>query len=186
MDQKPFECPSIYIPRIFKNVGQRKIHAVFAALNLGEIDTIDLRLGRDFQNAIIYFKCWYTTEDAVAIKGRFLEGEEIKIIYDEPWFWKCRLNIKKNIATKESYHHRYNSSNQILALKRKMSEERKVFKQLLAEKDMELDTLRDIILCYKEAGAGDDALIWRKKIQQQKAKQLNKEKNIVNKLNNNV
>ena len=185
MTDQHFECPSIFVPRIFKSVRQRKIRDVFTALQLGDIETIDLHLGKDFQRAYIYFKQWYPTPEAEAIKARFLEGEEIKIIYDDPWFWKCKLNLNKKTASrcrKEAYVSKYNSSNQILALKRKMSEERAVFKSSLEDKDRELDLLREVILSFQ----GDNALVWRKFIQQKKAKQLNKENNLVSKLNKNI
>ena len=183
MTDSHFACPSLFVPRIFKSVRERKVHNVFAALQLGDIETIDLHLGKDFQRAYIYFKQWYPTPEAEAIKARFLEGEEIKIIYDDPWFWKCKLNLNKKTASRKyPYVSKYNSSNQIIALKRKMSEERANFKSILDGKDRELDLLREVILAFK----GDDGLLWRKKMQQRKAEQLNKEKNLVNKLNNNV
>jgi len=183
MVDQHFGCPSIFVPRIFKSIRQRKIHDIFTALQLGEIETIDLHLGKDFQRAYIYFKKWYTTAAAVAIKQRFLEGEEIKIIYNDPWFWKCKLNLnKKTAGRKQAYVSKYNSSNQILALKQKMSDERDVFKLILEEKDRELEILREVILSFK----GDNGLVWRKNIQQQKAKELNIENSVVNKLNNNI
>jgi hypothetical protein len=31
---------------------------------------------------------WKQTDQATAARERLLQGKEIKIIYDEPWFWK--------------------------------------------------------------------------------------------------
>ena len=172
-----FECPSIFISRVFKSIKRSKIYDVFNALQLGEIEFVDLHLAKDFQHAYVYFKKWHTTDGATAIKERFLAGEEIKIIYDQPWFWKCKLNINTKtarapVSRKPGFVSRYNTSNQILALKNNMLKERAVFEKALAEKDSELAILRDIIKSFK----GDDALRWRKFIQQQQTQKINIEK----------
>jgi hypothetical protein len=36
----------------------------------------------------IHFRRWSNTENANIARERLLNGKEIKIIYDEPWFWK--------------------------------------------------------------------------------------------------
>ena len=171
-----FECPSIFISRVFKSIKREKVYSVFNALQLGDIEFIDLHLAKDFQHAYVYFKQWHTTDEAAAIKERFLAGEEIKIIYDEPWFWKCKLNLNTKTAgvpaagagRRQGYVSRYNTSNQITALKSKMAEERACFAKILAQKENELAILRDIIKSFK----GDDALRWRKFIQQQRTQKI--------------
>ena len=85
------ENPSLCIPRVFNSVTRRQIRKVISEMQLGDIDYIDLHLGRDYQKVFVYFKNWYTTPFATSIRKRFLDGEELKIIYDDPWFWKCSL-----------------------------------------------------------------------------------------------
>ena len=90
--------PSIMIPRVFPNITERRVHAVFRTLQLGEIDHIDFvaREGRDgakFNMVFVHFKRWFDTEDATAALEQLRAGDEPLIIeYDTPWFWKAYLN----------------------------------------------------------------------------------------------
>ena len=86
---------SICIPRVFANIRWKRVKAVFDQLGLGEIDRIDMVQrtaddGSNFQRCFVHFKTWADTENARAVREQLdAEGGEIKIVYDEPWFWKC-------------------------------------------------------------------------------------------------
>jgi hypothetical protein len=164
------ENPSICIPRIFNTISRERIKNVFDAYNLGSIDNIDIHVGRDFQRVYIYFKQWYTTPFANLIKQRLLGGEELKIMYDDPWFWKCRQNTPRVRSGKpvKSYRSKYNSRNQIIALKNTLEKERETFTERLLEKDNEIARLQGIITSCM----GDEALLRRKYYQQKKAAEL--------------
>ena len=43
-----------------------------------------------FKKVFIHFKYW--NEDKQHIRAMLNEGKVIKIVYDNPWFWKCSLN----------------------------------------------------------------------------------------------
>ena len=93
----PVSVPSLCIPRVFQNITKQRVAYVFKSLGLGEIDHIDMILktsenGDKFQRVFIHFKRWYTTDDAVRARERVLGGKEIKVIYDDPWFWKISAN----------------------------------------------------------------------------------------------
>ena len=158
---------SICIPRIFLTISRAKIRQVFENLKLGDIDYIDIHLGSSFQRVFIYFKTWCSTLHGQGIKKRLLEGEEIKVIYDDPWFWKCRLNRSHN--PHKSYNtvfvSKYNTRNQLIALKTLLNEERTRHKQQMKEKEEEILRLKTM------SCMGDDALLRRKRLQQ-KAKQI--------------
>ena len=142
------ENPSIYISYLFKNIRRDKVYKVINALQLGEIASIDIHLGVHFHRALIYFKRWYDTEYAQDIKKRFLADEEIKIIYDDPWFWKC---IRGTSFTKNS----------------RFTEMKKMLEGEIKKRDEEIERLRQII----SSTTGDDALLRRKR-QQQKLKKV--------------
>ena len=93
--QIPMNLPSLCIPRVFANITQARIRSTIEALNLGEIERIDLVPVRDnnntnqFQRVFIHFKKWNNeSENACKARARILDNKEIKIIYDDPWFWK--------------------------------------------------------------------------------------------------
>ena len=90
--QRPSE-PSLCIPRVFMNINEARIRRVFGELGLGDIKKlvvipIKSDKGPKFNRIFVHFERWNTSEAATAVRDRLLSGKEIKIIYDEPWFWK--------------------------------------------------------------------------------------------------
>lgn len=86
--------PSLCIPRVFSNITEDRVWQVLDELELGEIDRIDMveretRDGDLYQRVFIHFKSWNGphTQGGV-VRQRVLDGEEVKIVYDDPWFWK--------------------------------------------------------------------------------------------------
>ena len=89
--------PSICIPRVFNNIDAKKIGNVFDQLQLGTIKRIDMiecknEKGEKFKRAFVHFEKWNWNEDAQAARRKLIEGKEIKIVYDTPWFWKISAN----------------------------------------------------------------------------------------------
>ena len=85
--------PSLCIPRVFMNINEARIRRVFGELGLGDIKRLDVipiksDKGPKFNRIFVHFERWNTSEAATAVRDRLLSGKEIKIIYDEPWFWK--------------------------------------------------------------------------------------------------
>jgi hypothetical protein len=93
-EPKPNE-PSICIPRVFKSTTRKDIYGVFEKLDLGAIDRIDMvaktnERGECYNKVFIHFKVWNKKNPTVqATRDKLLKGEEVKIVYNEPWFWKC-------------------------------------------------------------------------------------------------
>lgn len=87
--------PSICIPRIFKSTTRKDIYTVIERLDLGAVDRIDMVAkvnahGESYNKVFIHFKVWNKRNPvAQATRDKLLKGEEIKIVYSEPWFWKC-------------------------------------------------------------------------------------------------
>lgn len=89
----PINVPSICIPRVFPNIDERRIRRVFDELNMGEIDRVDIvrkqtEKGENFNRVFVHFKRWASGGNADVARERLLNGKEIKIVYDDPWFWK--------------------------------------------------------------------------------------------------
>lgn len=97
-----FVQPSLCIPRTFKNISQKRVFAVFKALNLGWIGRIDVVPktaidGTEFVCVFIHFSRWFDTADTRAFLEKLEDGDiDISVVYQEPWFWK----IKKCIPPK--------------------------------------------------------------------------------------
>jgi len=98
--------PSLCIPRVFANITEKRVAFVIRDVGLGEIDHIDMvpktaEDGTKFQRVFIHFKRWNSSEAAQRAKERVLSGKEIKIVYDDPWFWKLSLNRAVQRAPRE-------------------------------------------------------------------------------------
>jgi hypothetical protein len=87
--------PSICIPRVFKSTTRNDLRAVIERLNLGAVERIDMvpktnERGESYYKVFIHFKTWNKNNPtANATRTKLLQGEEVKIVYNEPWFWKC-------------------------------------------------------------------------------------------------
>jgi hypothetical protein len=92
-DNQPILC----IPGVFANIKEERIRRIFGDLNLGEVDRVDIvvpkrPVGAEEKenkfNRVFVHLIWNDTPSAVACRKKLLDGKEVKIIYDEPWFWK--------------------------------------------------------------------------------------------------
>ena len=106
----PVSVPSICIPRVFSNIGEQRIRSIFTDLKMGEIDRIDVvpkqtEKGEKFNRVYVHFKRWNTDGDVGTARQRLLNGQDIKIVYDDPWFWKIsayrpppsRTNVQERV-----------------------------------------------------------------------------------------
>lgn len=97
----PANVPVLCIPRVYLNISEQRIRKIFDDLNMGIIERIDIvskhvvkhgsnpsHKGERFNRVFIHFRYWNNSENANIARERLLNGKEIKIIYDEPWFWK--------------------------------------------------------------------------------------------------
>lgn len=114
MDSLPENEPVLCIPRVYPNISEGRIRHIFDELNLGSIDHIDFvkkenDQGQSFNMVFIHFRYWKNNKNANDARERLLEGKQIKVIYDEPWFWKIsayRQPTKKSINRRNKDHKR--------------------------------------------------------------------------------
>ena len=93
--------PSIFISHVFPNKAD-KVETVFLELFGSCIDKVDIvkhktSNGEDICRAYVHFKWWPNTPEACTLREKLLNGDSIKVVYEEPWFWKCvasKLNGK--------------------------------------------------------------------------------------------
>jgi len=98
----PENMQSLCIPRVSPNINEKQIRKIFDDLKMGIIDRVYIvkkptQKGEHFNLVFIHYKKWLTYGNALIARERLLNGQEIKIIYDEPWFWKVSAyQSKKN------------------------------------------------------------------------------------------
>jgi len=88
--------PSLCIPRVEKNITLKRITSTIDKLSIGTIDHIDIIPIKNnhgcHKRVFIHFKKWFTDERSTQIYNRLQSGDNIKVFYDDPWFWKISLN----------------------------------------------------------------------------------------------
>ena len=96
-DDRPIAY-SIVIPRVFKNIGEKRIRAIIYKLNFGFLQRVDIvpKRGKEFNVVFLHFSQWNTTPTANAIRSRLDNGDQVKVVYEHPWYWL----IKKSEATR--------------------------------------------------------------------------------------
>ncbi len=103
----PESQPSICIPRVFDNIEKKTIWEIFTHLFGREaIDRIDVVYkeapnGEKFKRVFVHFRAWPKTYECQAMRKRLLDNQEVKIVYDEPWFWKCTASRVEKPQTRD-------------------------------------------------------------------------------------
>ena len=106
----PEKIPSLCIPRVHNNISESHIHSIFTKLKLGIIDRIDMVYKKEdkFKIVFVHFKKWFQEgNNATIARERLLNGQEIKVIYEGPWFWKISAYRE---STQKEESKRYNNS----------------------------------------------------------------------------
>ena len=94
----PITHPSICIPRTFPTIrGEQTKRAVFNTfrdLRVGFIERIDTvhktdKNGERFCTVYVHLKWNMDNQLARDTRQKLLDGQDVKVVYDEPWFWKC-------------------------------------------------------------------------------------------------
>ena len=88
----------MFISRVDANIPRSKIFETFSNLKIGFIDRIIEKPFNDDSHGkfvIIKFRTWVDTPLSQKILSRFDEGKDIKIVYDNPWYWIATKYIAK-------------------------------------------------------------------------------------------
>jgi hypothetical protein len=75
-------------------------------LRLGHIDRIDVvhktdNQGQRYCTIYVHLKWNMHNDLARNTRDKLLSGEDVKIVYDEPWFWKCTMSTMEKPADRE-------------------------------------------------------------------------------------
>lgn len=94
--------PVLVIPRVYSNIRENRIRGIIKELNIGVVKRIDLKKwvnkeGKTFNKVFVHL-IWNTDSETEKIVSRLQDGKEIKIVYDDPWFWK--VSAYKSEGTK--------------------------------------------------------------------------------------
>ena len=117
--------PSMCIPRAFDNVDERQVRDIFEQLDLGQVSHIDIierrtEKGEKYKRVFIHFTRWFWNDEACTARRRLIDGKDIKVVYNAPWFWKISAykpggevsnNRKQNLPNVRSSNNNNNNNN---------------------------------------------------------------------------
>ena len=97
-------APSICIPRVFPNITKARVEAIFRNLGFGELEQVDMvkktnAKGEKYQRVFVHFKQWNDDEQTRQARQMILNDQQVKVVYDDPWFWK--LSASKSVRPED-------------------------------------------------------------------------------------
>ncbi len=84
---------TICIPKMNRNTKKSYIKQIFDSHNFGTIENIDLILLGKNKRAFIHYSYWNNNEKSIKVKNILESGNDFKIMYNMPWFWKCVKSV---------------------------------------------------------------------------------------------
>jgi hypothetical protein len=89
--------PILCIPGVFANIKEERIRRVFGDLDLGEVIKVDIIVPKKpidtdakenkFNRVFVHIN-WNDSQQSISCRERLSQGKDVKVIYDEPWFWR--------------------------------------------------------------------------------------------------
>jgi hypothetical protein len=87
---------SVCIPRMFNNIGFRRVKGVFIKQNWGFVERVDVIHYGDHKKAFVHFRpnSWNWTKRNQQILEQLQRGEQIHLRYEsgKPWFWHVGIS----------------------------------------------------------------------------------------------
>ena len=84
---------SVFIPRVFANISEKRIANVFYQKDIGEVSKVDLvkrtnDKGEKYNMAFVHFEYLFQTTSAKNFRDD-VENPHVKanLVYEDPWFW---------------------------------------------------------------------------------------------------
>ena len=112
----PNQGVSLCIPRVFMNIGWKRIKQAFIDADLGHIQRVDVMKmkNKDFKIAFVHFtpKRWNMRDSEARQALKVLQsGRSIRILYDEPYYWE--VSISKLARPADAPHPKMSSKRKI-------------------------------------------------------------------------
>jgi hypothetical protein len=95
--------PSLCIPIVSASVNKEFVENIFNRIGLGKVARVDVLSRTNFKTNVqynrvfIHFDRWNIENESIQkLRSRVINGGHIKIVYDNPWFWKCSASRYSN------------------------------------------------------------------------------------------
>jgi len=101
-----FHFPSVLIPHVWEKITKEYIISVFEKLQIADVARVDM-IPRNNSNsfmAFVHMNCWYDNIASNNLRNKIIEGEEGRVVYNDPWHWVVviaknpRLNLISEVS----------------------------------------------------------------------------------------
>ena len=82
---------TICIPKVYSKIKKSYIADVFNDFNLGPIKKIDLVKIKNSQRCFIHYYNFNDSNLSKKVTEYLDNDQDFKVMYNEPWYWKCSL-----------------------------------------------------------------------------------------------
>jgi hypothetical protein len=89
------QLPNIYIPMLFSNISHARLLKIIKQLDIFTPAIMNFEEKQDLKGnkcncAFIQVEHWHDTPQAKQFRAKLLANEEVKIVFDDPWFFICK------------------------------------------------------------------------------------------------
>jgi hypothetical protein len=90
----------VCIPKVSNKITKQYIFGIFCALKVGYIEKLtEVPIKNDPAHKRIFVKIkWNQSAMSKYIYQRFENGENVKVVYSDPWYWICVSNLANTRA----------------------------------------------------------------------------------------
>ena len=94
---------SLYIPHVFVNITEKRMFQYFESKQIGKVNHVDFvaKFGKGnkiHHAAYLHFDYWYDTKASQDMQSKLEVGKEVRMYYDEPWYWQIYKNETKKFG----------------------------------------------------------------------------------------
>ena len=92
---------SLCIPRVFNNIGWKRVKRHMIEANLGFVEAVHLIPRGQYKRAYVHFRAnSWNMRDPVARQAltALQNGQKIRLEYDEPWYWEVSISRSERRA----------------------------------------------------------------------------------------
>ena len=94
---------SLYIPHVFVNITEERMIQSFQKRQIGKVNHVDFvaKFGKGnkiHHAAYLHFDYWYDTKASQDMQSDLEIGKEVRMYYDDPWYWQIYKNETKKFG----------------------------------------------------------------------------------------
>ena len=94
---------SLYIPHVFVNITEERMVQSFQKRQIGKVNHVDFvaKFGKGnkiHHAAYLHFDSWYDTKASQDMQSKLEVGKEVRMYYDDPWYWQIYKNETKKFG----------------------------------------------------------------------------------------